>query len=214
MALQLRPIRVRKGHPHTRDRYRSLLARRSLLELLIAFVAVLVGLGFVLAFPFWLGDGEGGKHTFWFWWRQATLLLSGFATSTSQDDLEGVRAAAQLAGALGGLVFPALVLGTVVFKAFVQNQIYVKRDKLAVVPAGKIVGLDEEGVDYWLAFRIYSATKLQLVDVQPRRYWLITISAAATRPRFFASPKYPETESPPPFTCENAATKPPALTMP
>jgi hypothetical protein len=156
------PFRIH--HPKQRDRFRSILALWSLPWLLFAFLCLLVAVAAVLAASFAFTE-DGDRHSYWFWLQQSVLLLSGLATTTTQAEETGVHAAAQLAGALGGLIIPALVLGTVVFKGFVKDRVFVTRAKLALLPP-EAVTIQAPDVYRWLAFRVYSSTRLQLVNLK------------------------------------------------
>jgi hypothetical protein len=97
-------------------------------------------------------------------------MLAGLTTTTTQQDEHGWHAGLQFAGALGGLLIPALVLGTVVFKAFVKDRVFTTRAKIALLQRDDAVNLPRDGVARWLAFRIYSSTKLQLVNLSFEAY--------------------------------------------
>jgi hypothetical protein len=158
-----------RSHPRRGDRFRSMLAQWSLLSLLAAFLGLLCLFAAILALLYYLYPDQD-SHSYWFWLRESVLLLSGLATGKTQHDEATVpRAVAQVAGALGALIIPALVLGTVVFKGFVKDRVFVTRSHLALLVPGE-VNLPSEGVEYWLAFRIYSRTRLQLVNLRFEAY--------------------------------------------
>jgi hypothetical protein len=135
----------------------------------VALVAMgaLLGLGYRFT-------GNGDEHSYGFWLRESVLLLSGVATATTQADEHGPHAIVQLIGAIGGLVVPALALGIVVFKAFVKDRVFVPRRKLALLDPSEVdLDLPKQGDDdstKWLAFRLYSSTRLQLVDLRFEAY--------------------------------------------
>lgn len=153
-------------HPKLDDRFRSILALWSLPVLLFAFLGLLVVLAAVLAVLFDVSD-DGDPHRYDYWLRQSVLLLSGLPTPATEADGTLLYEATQMAGAVAGLVIPALVLGIVVFKAFVKDQVFKTRSKLALVPP-EAVNLEAPGEDVyrWLAFRVYSSTRLQLVHLR------------------------------------------------
>jgi hypothetical protein len=153
-----------RRHPKLSDRFRSILALWSLPALLFGFLCILVLFAAVLAAFFRYAE-DGDLHSYGFWLRQSVLLLSGLATTTTQSDETGVHAGAQLVAALGGLIIPALVLGTVVFKGFVKDRVFVTRAKLALLPP-QAVTFQADDVYRWLAFRVYSSTRLQLVNLK------------------------------------------------
>lgn len=98
-------------------------------------------------------------------------MLSGLTTNTTEQDTSGTHAIAQLLGALGALIIPALVLGTIIFKAFVADQVYTARKKLALLEPNQVsLDAEEKKLHRWLAIRLYSSTKLQLVDVRFEAY--------------------------------------------
>lgn len=158
-----------RGHPKTGDRFRSILAQWSLWQLLAAFLAILLVLGALLGLGYHFTE-DGDKHSYLFWARESILLLSGLATVTTQEDEQGWHAAFQAVGAVGGLVVPALVLGTVVFKAFVKDRVFVTRGKLALMGPDDVRITPDKPPDHWLAIRIYSRTKLQLVNLSFAAY--------------------------------------------
>jgi hypothetical protein len=156
----------RARHPKSADRFRSLLALWSLPQLLGGFLVLLLVLGALLGFGYWR-TGDGPEHEYEFWFRESVLLLAGLATTTTQEDESGAHAALQLAGAVGGVIFPALALGIVVFKAFVKDRVFVMRSKMALLDRANVEPFADEPDDVakWLAFRLYSSTKLTLVGV-------------------------------------------------
>lgn len=168
----------RTRHPKSGDRFRSLLARWSLPLLLGAFLALLVTLGALVGLGYWSTPDaqqhtdaqqytDAQQHSYWFWFRESVLLLAGLATSSTQQDESGLRAVVQLVGAIGGVMLPALALGIVVFKAFVKDRVFVTRSELALLDPAMVecfAGRPDD-VAKWLAFRLYSSTKLTLVDV-------------------------------------------------
>jgi hypothetical protein len=157
-----------------------MLAQWSLLSLLAVFLGLLCVLAAIIALIYYLPDRD--VHSYWFWLRDSVLLVSGLATSTTQQDESTVpRAIAQVAGALGGLIIPALVLGTVVFKGFVKDHVFVSRSHIALLEPAD-VNLDSTGVDYWLAFRIYSRTRLHLVDLHFDAYARVPGLNATNKP--------------------------------
>lgn len=145
-------------HPRTVDRLRSLLAHRSLVELVVLFFFVLVVASLVLGLLFEVTDGRGRNRSFWGWWIESFTLLTTIPLSGAVE--EGgthARQLVQAAGAFGGVVLPALFLGAVVFKFFVAPEVYVVRDKAALLRT------DDGGWE--LRIRLYSATRLWLIEV-------------------------------------------------
>jgi hypothetical protein len=155
-------------HPQTRDEFRSLLALLSFPRLLLGFLALLVIAGALIGLGYWLTGDDGDDHSYWFWWRSSVLVLAGFATEATQENEWDGHALFQLAGAIGGVVMPALALGIVVFKAFVRDKVFVMRSRMALLKKTDIVErFPEAGTDElrFLAIRLYSSTKLQVVNV-------------------------------------------------
>lgn len=152
-------------HPKLSDRFRSILALWSLPALLSGFLVLLVVLAALLAIAFDISE-DGDPHDYFYWLRQSVLLLSGISTDATEANGTRMYEATQMVGAVGGLIIPALVLGTVVFKAFVKDQVLVTRAKLALVPPEAVSLEADEDVYKWLVFRIYSSTRLQLVHLR------------------------------------------------
>lgn|GEM_PF-3010187 len=169
-------------HPRSGDRFRYTLARFTLLQLVLGFLAGVVALAGLLGFFYWLTDA-GGSHSFLFWWREAGLILVGFPTQTTEASEHGPRAVVQALAAVLGLIVPALALGTVVFKSLVSERVYATRRKLSVVPRENVwLNPPDKATTHWLAFRLYSLTRLQLVGVEFEAYARVRGTSAAGSP--------------------------------
>lgn len=157
-------------HPRSGDRLRYTVARYTAFQLVLGFLAGVVVLAALLGLFYWLTDA-GSRHSYWFWWREAGLMLVGFQTQTTEASEHGLRAVVQALAAVLGLVVPALALGTVVFKSLVSDQIYATRRNLSVVPRENVLlQPSDDATTHWLTFRLYSSTKLQVVDVAFEAY--------------------------------------------
>jgi hypothetical protein len=125
-------------HPRSGDRLRYTVARYTAFQLVLGFLAGVVVLAALLGLFYWLTDA-GSRHSYWFWWREAGLMLVGFQTQTTEASEHGLRAVVQAVASVLGLVVPALALGTVVFKSLVSDRIYATRRNLSVVPRENVL---------------------------------------------------------------------------
>jgi len=146
----------RTGHPHVGDRFRTFLARYTLPQLVGMLVLLLGLVAASLAVLFWKTQPTGQTHSYWYWWRETALRLCGFKTPVEDSTHQTVRSVAQLVAALCGLIIPALALGIVVFKAFVGRTVFRTRNRIALMLFDGQLSL---------VFRLYSSTKVQLMDL-------------------------------------------------
>jgi hypothetical protein len=127
---------------------------------------LLIGIAALIGGIYWQTESsDAPHHTYWYWWHELVLALGGFP-STSVDDTANspVRAATETVVVLLALILPALVLGIIVFKAFVAKAVFRLRSRLALEKyPSSINGTD---YPYRLAIRLYSATRLEIVKVK------------------------------------------------
>lgn len=187
----------------TRDRVRGLLASLGFLELLALFLIGLAALSLLCGVLLTLGAppraGGGLLH-----WSQEAFL--GIAGLTGADlTLEGGGIAYEAARSLTAAVailWPAIVLGVIVFRLFVHTDMFVIRKKLSVLRNPD--SLDGNG-DF-LAIRIYNSSPLQPVHIHfalRLQTYLQHATAGGTRanlPLNLKNPDWPIAERHVPYT--------------
>lgn len=101
---------------------------------------------------------SNAEQSFLEWWRDSVLSVAGVGTeATEEASGSAARSVVQVAAALTSILFPALVLGAVVYKWFLLPDFFLFRRRVAVVR-------DEEDGEF-LAFRLYNTTRLTAVDI-------------------------------------------------
>jgi hypothetical protein len=153
---------------------------------------VLGGLGLLVSIGFKATEDGTARHSLLHWWLEGVGALTGNAFGDATQERTGARVVVQTITAFGGAVLPSLFLGAVVFKAFVSRRVFVPRNRVAVTQNGERDNLTPGG--HHLAFRIYCATRLRLVDIrasvqlhvtydaQTARYWDLHIATNRTWP--------------------------------
>jgi hypothetical protein len=158
----------RRGHPYTLDRLRYELARHSLVELVLLFVALLVVLSLFLGVAYLATRAPSEPRSLLHWWHEAFMVLTTIplADGTAETD-DVARRVVQAVTATAGLVLPALFLGSIVFKLLLAPNVFVFRKQIALLdnPAGHDA-VPPHGRH--LAIRVYSATRLQLLDLRAK----------------------------------------------
>ncbi len=162
------------GHPQTIDRLRAYLAHHSLWRLITMYaVALLVG-GFLIGLGLELTETGPPRHSLGGWWIQGfTLLLTLPLGGATADGGDTTRQLVQAAGALTGVVLTSIFLGAVVFKLFVSPEVFVVRDRIALV--------QDSRYGECLAIRLYSGTQLRLIDVKARCSLHAEVTGSAER---------------------------------
>jgi hypothetical protein len=180
------------AHPRTVDRIRWTVAKYTWPELVGLFALVLGGLGLLLGIGFKATEDGTARHSLPHWWLEGISALTGNAFGDATQEGTGARAVIQSIAAFGGAVLPSLFLGAVVFKAFVSRRVFVPRNRVALMQNDERDNLTSDG--HHLAFRIYCATRLRLIDIcasvhlhatydaQTARYWELRIACNRTWP--------------------------------
>jgi len=175
----VRLARLRAGlgldhHPRSADTFRSFVADRSLIELIAIFALVLLTAGLLAGLGYEITDDAKGERSFLAWWKEGLVALTGNPLSdAAASGGSAGRGLVQAAVAFSGTVLPALFLGSIVFKLLVAQDVFVLRDRISIVPNADYNGpqvADPQGLlkpdGHHLAIRLYSATKLRLIDVR------------------------------------------------
>lgn len=183
-----------RRHPYTRDQLRMFLARTSFVRLVGLFVAIYLGIGVVTGAVL---AALLPAHDFSHWARSAEteLLMQNGPFTTGPD----APAAEEFAGYFLGfaqLLLPALVLGVIVFKLLLARSIFVFRRNIALLPTPDDHDVLEPG-RYFLAVRYYSASPLDITDLQCRvltqnmRFNPTSGDVIRIRPLMVANPTFP-----------------------
>lgn len=131
---------------------------------MVVFVCVTGLASLLLAVGFELTDKGSGSPTFIQWWKDLSLTLLSFPTDqTLSMNVGADRAALQLAAAVTGVVLPALFVGAIVLKLFFSPDLFVMRNKVAVMPTDPDDPRDLGA--HHVAIRGYSSTHLELLNV-------------------------------------------------
>jgi hypothetical protein len=144
-------------HPRSVDRIRPLLAGRGLAQLIAALAALLLAAGLLAGAAFELTESRGDDRSLLEWWTAGfTGLATGNTPGSSGAD-SGSRDVVNAAVAFGGVVIPALFLGAILFRVLVVPEVFVFRNRIALVgePSARC-----------LAIRLYAATRLRLIEVR------------------------------------------------
>jgi hypothetical protein len=163
------------GHPRTRDEFRSLLARHSFQWLVGAFVVLVLAVAALGAVVLWLYR-DFPRESFWWWWKQCLLLVAGQSPDSGAFNDAFISSLIQVTLTLAGLVLPAIILGIIVFKAFISKEVFTSRRDIVLMKSADLGARDQrelekcDGGPYCLAVRIYSSTRLALVEVKFRFY--------------------------------------------
>lgn len=170
--LHLRTLRRRGlpiAHPRTRDRLRALLAHHSLPWLVAAFIGLVLLIAAVAALFLTF---YRGLHSFWWWWEQSILVIGGQSPNAQAFSQAPISGTSEVVLSLVGIILPALILGIIVFKAFVSQTVFTVRERIRLMPISELSQRNQEELkrcradDYCLALRVYSSTPLTLVEVK------------------------------------------------
>lgn len=154
-----------RNHPYTTDWLRYVLARRTLPQLVLLFVALLIVLSLVLGIAYQrTSPGEPGSLLRW--WHEAFMVLTTIplAEGVAESD-DWPRRIVQAVTATAGLVLPALFLGSIVFKLLLAPDVFVFRKQIALNTNPDPHDILPKGGRH-LAIRVYSSTRLQLLDLR------------------------------------------------
>lgn len=154
-------------HPQTRDHLRFFLAQVGFPKLIAAFLAAMVFTSGLLAIGYRLSRESGDPSSFLTSWRWTFMTISGFPLDGTLSDGDSATRQAMLAlTAVGGLVFPSLFLGAVVFRLLVAPDVFVFRKEVALMEVPEERRATWTYGEHYLAVRGYSATKLKLLDLE------------------------------------------------
>ncbi len=143
-------------HPYTRDHFRFLLATTPLWLLLLWYVGINLLIAAALGSAYFLLQSSG-EMAVWDWFFYSLLQL--FAAEPPPEmsfSLNDWQRIVFVVNAVFGLLLPTILLGSIVFRIFVQRDVIMFRNKLALY-------YSEKRGKYLLCARIYSTSHLDIV---------------------------------------------------
>ena len=145
-------------HPYTRDHFRFLLATTPLWLLLLWYVGINLLIAAALGSAYFLLQSSG-EMAVWDWFFYSLLQL--FAAEPPPEmsfTLNDWQRIVFVVNAVFGLLLPTILLGSIVFRIFVQQELIIFRKKMSLTYR-KVHG------KYAIGIRAYNSSRLRLVAV-------------------------------------------------
>ncbi len=142
-------------HPITSDQIRTFLVRQSIIVLALGYVVLNLFVAVLLGGLIWLTDQGHMSIVQWFEYALLTLFSAMPDTEFVFNPFQSI---VRLLLTFLSVTFPAILLGTIIFKILIKPKVIVLRNKCSIFfhrSKEKIV----------IAVRFYSSTPLELVNV-------------------------------------------------
>ena len=149
----------KRFHPRTGDSIRAFLAKNGFFSLIVIYVILTSVVSLILAVFYHITSLN--KMNFLIWWQFAFLQLYDITLPVIQIETASLQFFVLAVGEIFKVVLPSLLLGATVFKFFISPKVFTFRNSCSVF-------FHEERKENVLAVRLYSSTRLTLLDLQFR----------------------------------------------
>ena len=148
----------RNRHPVTTGRFRALLARRSILQLLVIYFLITAASSLLFGVLYLVTDTSNDLSWLEWWFYAAIQHLNIEPPPSTAFELNTLQSAVFLLSGAMGILLPALLLSSVVFKLFIADEQIMFSRKLWVY-------YDDSDGKYVLVSRWYNTSPLILYDI-------------------------------------------------